>query len=131
MSSQQLEQTEATAEDISVSAIGARTRAARRDKGGKAGNQPRASKKSAVKPKQATKKGKGAGGRKRTGTKQEKLIAMLRRPEGATVDEVVKSLGWQAHTVRGAISGSLKKKLGLKIGSEKIEGRGRLYRIAD
>jgi hypothetical protein len=54
---------------------------------------------------------------------------MLRRPEGATVPEVVEATGWQAYTVRGAIAGALKKKLGLQISSEKVEGRGRVYRI--
>jgi hypothetical protein len=39
--------------------------------------------------------------------------------------------GWQAHSVRGAISGALKKKLGLEVTSEKIDGRGRVYRIAE
>jgi hypothetical protein len=67
----------------------------------------------------------------RTGTKQEKLVAMLRRKEGATVAEVEKALDWLPHTVRGAIAGALKKKLGLKVESEKVEGRGRVYRIAD
>lgn len=54
---------------------------------------------------------------------------MLKRPAGATVGEVVKALDWQPHTVRGAMAG-LKKKLGLKIQSEKTEERGRVYRIA-
>ena len=67
----------------------------------------------------------------RTGTKQELLIAMLRRPEGATVPEVVAATGWQPHTVRGTIAGALKKKLGLEIRSERVEGRGRVYRIRD
>ena len=80
--------------------------------------------------KRAPAKPKGAPGT-RIGTKQEKLIAMLRRKEGATVAEVVKALDWQPHTVRGAIAGALKKKLGLNISSEKIEGRGRVYRIID
>ena len=66
----------------------------------------------------------------RTGTKQQLLIAMLKRPEGATVPEVVAATGWQPHTVRGAIAGALKKKLGLKITSEKVEERGRVYRVA-
>ena len=65
----------------------------------------------------------------RTGTKQAALIAMLRAPGGATIDEIVEATGWQAHTVRGAMSGALKKKLGLTITSEKIEGRGRVYRL--
>ncbi len=65
----------------------------------------------------------------RTGTKQAMLIAMLRRPEGAAISEIVAETGWQAHTVRGAISGALKKKLGLHIGSERVTGRGSVYRI--
>ncbi|TCM78072.1 DUF3489 domain-containing protein [Rhodovulum steppense] len=66
----------------------------------------------------------------REGTKQATLIAMLRAPDGATIEEIVAALDWQAHTARGAISGALKKKLGLTITSEKIEGRGRAYMIA-
>ena len=63
-------------------------------------------------------------------SKQEAVIAMLRRPEGATVDEVAGATGWQRHTVRGVFSGTLKKKLGLTIASAKEE-RGRVYRIAE
>jgi hypothetical protein len=66
----------------------------------------------------------------KTGTKQALLIDLLKRKAGATIDEVVKATGWQAHSVRGAISGTLKKKLGLDVTSEKVEGRGRVYRIA-
>lgn len=65
----------------------------------------------------------------REGTKQAQLIDMLRRPEGATISEIVAATGWQAHTVRGAMAGALKKKLGLEVTSEKIEGRGRVYRL--
>ncbi|HLS33046.1 MAG TPA: DUF3489 domain-containing protein [Brevibacterium sp.] len=67
----------------------------------------------------------------REGTKQARLIEMLRAPEGATIDEIVAATGWRPHTVRGAMSGALKKKLGLTITSEKIEDRGRCYRIVD
>jgi hypothetical protein len=52
-------------------------------------------------------------------SKQDEVIAMLRRPEGATVDEVANATGWQRHTVRGVFSGTLKKKLGLAIASAK------------
>ena len=69
--------------------------------------------------------------RRRSGTKQEALIAMLRAPERATIDEIAAALDWQPHTARGTISGALKKKLGLAITSEKIDGRGRAYRITD
>src|SRR5690242_15116919 len=62
-------------------------------------------------------------------SKQGEVIAMLRRPEGATVDEVATAMGWQRHTVRGLFSGTLKKKLGLTVASAQEE-RGRVYRIA-
>jgi Protein of unknown function (DUF3489) len=61
-------------------------------------------------------------------SKQDAVITMLRRPEGATVDEVASATGWQRHTVRGVFSGTLKKKLGLTIASANEE-RGRVYRI--
>src|SRR5438045_5399338 len=61
-------------------------------------------------------------------SKQDEVIAMLRRPEGATVDEVASATGWQRHTVRGVFSGTLKKKLGLTVASAQEE-RGRVYRI--
>ena len=66
----------------------------------------------------------------RADSKRAQLIKMLERPDGATIDEIVKKLEWQSHTVRGAIAGALKKRLKLKVESEKIEGRGRVYRIA-
>jgi hypothetical protein len=67
----------------------------------------------------------------RQGTKQEALITMLKRPEGASIDEIAAEFGWANHTIRGAIAGALKKKLGLTITSEKLSGRGRTYRIAE
>jgi len=66
----------------------------------------------------------------RAGTKQAQIIAMLQRPEGATVAEMVAATGWLAHTVRGCISGALKKKLGLPIAAEKVEGRGMVYKLS-
>jgi hypothetical protein len=65
----------------------------------------------------------------REGSKQAAMIAMLRRPEGATIAEIADATGWQPHTVRGAIAGALKKKLGLTVTSEKPEGGERRYRI--
>jgi len=63
-------------------------------------------------------------------SKLGQLEAMLRRPDGATIPQLVKALDWQAHSVRGAMSGSLKKKQGLKITATKDEGKERVYRIA-
>jgi Protein of unknown function (DUF3489) len=51
----------------------------------------------------------------RTGTKQARMIELLQRPEGATVAQIAAATGWQHHTIRGAISGALKKKLGLNV----------------
>jgi hypothetical protein len=65
----------------------------------------------------------------REGTKQAQLVGMLKSPRGATIGEIVEATGWQPHTVRGALAGALKKRLGLMIASEKIEGRGRVYRV--
>ena len=65
----------------------------------------------------------------REGTKQAALIDMLSRPEGATLDELATALEWAPHTCRGAMSGALKKRLGLVITSQKVDGRGRVYQI--
>jgi hypothetical protein len=58
------------------------------------------------------------------------LIDLLQRKEGVTVAEIAAATGWQPHSVRGAISGALKKKLGLAVISHVEDGRGRVYRIA-
>jgi hypothetical protein len=65
----------------------------------------------------------------RAGTKQAMLIEMLQGPEGATMEDIIAATGWQPHTARGAMSGALRKKLGLVVTSAKEEGRGRVYRI--
>ena len=74
-------------------------------------------------------KAEGAPRKARSDSKQARLIEMLKREKGATIDEIVKAFAWQAHTVRGVIAGALKKKLGLKVTSEKDESRGRVYKI--
>lgn len=63
-------------------------------------------------------------------SKQDAVIAMLHRPEGATVDEMATAMGWQRHTVRGLFSGTLNEKLGLTLASAQEE-RGRVYRITE
>jgi hypothetical protein len=62
-------------------------------------------------------------------TKLARLETLLRRPDGATIEQISKSLDWQAHSVRGAMSGALKKKQGLTIASEKTDDGRRVYRI--
>ena len=67
---------------------------------------------------------------KASGTKLQLLEEMLRRPEGGTIVQLSKALGWKAHSVRGAMSGALKKRLSLAIISGKAaEGEDRVYRI--
>ncbi len=85
------------------------------------------------KPAKKTRRGaasKKVNGSARRGTKQAILIEMLRRPDGATIQQMSAKTGWQAHSVRGALSGALKKKLGLAMTSERVGDRGRVYRIA-
>jgi hypothetical protein len=101
----------------------------------------RKAKAKAAKPK-AAKPGKAAPADQptpRAGTKQALMIDLLRRPEGATVEQIAAATGWQRHTVRGAISGALKKKLGLtvvatrtrEVGPNKVGAKGSttVYRI--
>jgi hypothetical protein len=64
------------------------------------------------------------------GSKQTQLIALLRRPDGASITEATEVLGWQAHSVRGIISGTIKKKLGLVVTTSKAEGGVRRYHVA-
>lgn len=68
--------------------------------------------------------------RTREHSKQATVIQMLQRPEGATVQQICETTGWQAHTVRGTFAGAFKKKLGLTIVSDKAQGGERVYRIA-
>ena len=63
-------------------------------------------------------------------TKLGQLETLLRRPEGATLAQLSKTLDWQPHSVRGAMSGALKKKQGLNITASKEEGADRVYRMA-
>ncbi len=83
------------------------------------------------KPSGSKPKGKTSPAAVRPGTKQALLIDLLKRKKGATIEEIVEATGWQPHSVRGAISGALKKKLGLTVTSERVGDRGRVYRIAE
>jgi predicted ArsR family transcriptional regulator len=95
------------------------------------GKAPTKNTKTDQKRKGSKPKGDGSTPAARRGSKQALLIDLLKRKSGATIDELVKATGWQAHSVRGAISGALKNKLGLAVASEKVDGRGRVYRIAE
>src|SRR5262245_60089717 len=62
------------------------------------------------------------------GSKQARVIAMLKSPAGATIDAMMKATGWQQHSVRGFLAGVVRKRLKLKLGSKKVDGE-RVYRI--
>ena len=62
-------------------------------------------------------------------SKQSAVIRMLSRSEGTTIPVIVKTTGWQQHSVRGFFAGVVRKKLGLKLVSEKKENSDRIYRI--
>ena len=67
--------------------------------------------------------------RTRPDSKQALVIGLLQRPEGATIAQIMEATGWQQHTCRGTLAGTLKKRLGLTINSSKETGGQRVYRI--
>jgi len=89
----------------------------------KAKSAPKA--KGAKKAPKAAKKVDGA----RDGSKAAKVLDLLKRPEGTTLAELIKATGWQAHSVRGFLSGTVGKKLGLIIVSAKSEDGVRTYSV--
>jgi hypothetical protein len=66
----------------------------------------------------------------RDGSKKAEILALLRRPKGATLAEIMKASGWQAHSVRGFVSGTLGKKMGLTVESTKRDDGQRVYTLA-
>jgi hypothetical protein len=67
---------------------------------------------------------------RKAGTQLAKVIAMLQRPEGATIADLQKATGWLPHTTRAFISVQVRRKAGLAVTTDKVEGRGRVYRVA-
>jgi hypothetical protein len=81
------------------------------------------------KPGKRAPKGRQKAAPVREGSKTAKVLAMLRQTKGATLKELVKATGWQAHSVRGFLSGTLGKKMGLALESNKGQDRERFYKI--
>ena len=65
----------------------------------------------------------------RTGSKTAEILDLLKRPNGITLAELMKSTGWQAHSVRGFLSGTVRKKLGLDVVSAKGDDGERIYSV--
>lgn len=62
-------------------------------------------------------------------TKLQMCLSLLNTPDGATIDELQSATGWQAHSVRGFLAGTVKKKLGLELDSKKVDGGVRRYHV--
>jgi hypothetical protein len=94
---------------------------------GKRARIPKAQSSSKVRAK-AARGGISSHRQARTNSKQARVLALLSGPNGATITTVMRSTGWQPHTVRGFFAAVVRKKLGLKLESEKADGE-RVYRI--
>jgi heme-binding NEAT domain protein len=113
-----------TAETAATAPKGANTERAK----GKSGKKAAPPKKAPKTRSKATKPAKGEAGAPREDSKKAWVIAMLQRKNGATLPEIMEEMGWQAHTVRGFMAGTLKNS-GYQIESFKPEGGERTYRI--
>ena len=87
--------------------------------------------KSGSAPKPADSNSGTASATRRKKSKTELCVALLTRPKGASLAELQKALGWQAHSVRGFLSGTIKKRPGIDLQSDAVEGRARRYRIIE
>ncbi len=116
--------------DAGLQAIGVDRKTSKQSTSTKA-QQKKRRRRAERKPSGSKPKGRTSPPAIRPGTKQALLIDLLKRKKGATIGEIVTTIGWQPHSVRGAISGALKKKLGLMVTTDPVEKRGRVYRIVE
>ena len=81
------------------------------------------------KARKASERNETISSKPRADSKQAEVIEMLRQPQGATISAIMKVTGWQQHSIRGFFAGIVRKKLGLKLESQKPNDGDRLYRI--
>ena len=92
----------------------------------KSRSKPKQPRSKAPKPKKSTASHERSAASSKTAT----LLGLLSKPEGATIEAMSRAAGWQAHSVRGFLAGQVRKKLGLKLSSEKDADGVRRYRVA-
>ncbi len=73
---------------------------------------------------------KATKSKKQPTNKTQHILSMLQRPNGASIPELIKATEWQAHSVRGFLAGTVRKKMGLDITSTREDGKDRRYRVA-
>lgn len=94
----------------------------------KAGSNPRAARAVSQQPKAAPSAHDNAPADQKT-TKQERVLTLLSRADGASIDEIMQATQWRQHSVRGFLAGTVKKKLGFTLSSAKAKDGARRYRI--
>lgn len=112
-----------TATEVKKSTVGARNTAKHR-------NAARASAKSGANQKAAKRSSPESASTPKVSTKQQTILDLLGQPEGTTVAAIMQATGWQQHSVRGFFAGTVRKKLGLALVSEKVDDQ-RVYRLLD